>query len=61
MYGKDTWVNAQSMRAQGMSYVEIAKTLGKNRRTAKKQDSGNCLFLKSKTNARLFAPNLQCI
>ena len=36
MYGKDTWVNARSMRAQGMSYVEIGKTLGIDRRTVKK-------------------------
>jgi len=36
MYRKDTWVNARSMRAQGMSYVEIGKTLGIDRRTVKK-------------------------
>lgn len=36
MYGKGTWVNARSMRAQGMSYLEIGKILGVDRRTAKK-------------------------
>ncbi len=33
MYGKDTWVNAKAMRAQGMSYNEIANALGINKRT----------------------------
>lgn len=36
MYGKGTWVNARSMRAQGMSYLEMGKALGVDRRTAKK-------------------------
>ena len=36
MYGKDTWVNAKALRAQGMSYVEIGAALGIDRRTAKK-------------------------
>lgn len=36
MYGKDVWVNAKAMRAQGMSFVEIGSALGMDRRTAKK-------------------------
>ncbi len=36
MYGSDIWVNAKAMRAQGMSYQEIAKALGINKRTAMK-------------------------
>lgn len=36
MYRKDAWVNAKAMRAQGMSYVDIGKALGVDRRTAKK-------------------------
>jgi len=34
MYGKATWVNAKAMMAQGMSYNEIARALGINKRTA---------------------------
>jgi len=34
MYGKETWVNAKAMRSRGMSYSEIAKALGINKRTA---------------------------
>ncbi len=36
MYGKETWVNAKAMRSQGMSYDEIARALGINKRTAMK-------------------------
>lgn len=34
MYGKETWVNAKAMRSRGMSYSEIARALGINKRTA---------------------------
>ncbi len=36
MYKELTWMDAKRMRAQGMSYVEIAERLGIDRRTAKK-------------------------
>lgn len=36
MYKELTWIDAKRMRAQGMSYTEIAERLGIDRRTAKK-------------------------
>lgn len=36
MYRREEWVNAKSLRAQGMSYEEIGRTLGMDWRTAKK-------------------------
>ncbi len=36
MYKELTWMDAKRLRAQGMSYVEIAERLGIDRRTAKK-------------------------
>jgi len=36
MYREKTWMDAKSLRAQGMSYVEIGELLGIDRRTAKR-------------------------
>ena len=36
MYRKETWVNTKAMRSQGISYNEIARALGINKRTAMK-------------------------